>query len=91
MHNIQNCKCCEPPHSMQNVVRAGNSVVLDGNNPHIRNTSGWNSDQCGRENGVYTMDMWICLEQIKSDSTLPARECLLNKNVESTVIDGVKK
>ena len=29
-------------------------------------------------------------EQIKSESTLPARECLLNRQVESTVMDGVK-
>ena len=29
-------------------------------------------------------------EQIKSDSTLPARECLLNRKVKSTVMDGVK-
>ena len=29
-------------------------------------------------------------EQIKSDLTLPSRECLLNRKVKSTVMDGVK-
>ena len=38
---------------------------------------------------VVTNDKHIA-EQIKSDSTLPARECLLNRTVESTVMDGVK-
>ena len=38
---------------------------------------------------VVTNDKHIA-EQIKSDSTLPARECLLNRKVKSTVMDGVK-
>ena len=38
---------------------------------------------------VVTNDKHIA-EQIRSDSTLPARECLLNRKVESTVMDGVK-
>ena len=41
------------------------------------------------ETRVVTNDKHIA-EQIKSDSTLPARECLLNRKVESTVMDGVK-
>ena len=39
---------------------------------------------------VVTNDRHIA-EQIKSDSTLSARECLLNKKVESNVMNGVKK
>ena len=38
---------------------------------------------------VVTNDKHIA-EHIKSDSTLPARVCLLNRKVESTVMDGVK-
>ena len=38
---------------------------------------------------VVTNDKHIA-EQIKSDSTLPARECLFNGNVKSTVMDVVK-
>ena len=39
---------------------------------------------------VVTNDKRVA-EQIKSDTTLPARECLLNRKVQSTVMDGVKK
>ena len=38
VHNIQESECCETLISMQNVVPSGNIVVLDGKNPHIRNT-----------------------------------------------------
>ena len=38
---------------------------------------------------VVTNDKHIA-EQNKSDSTLPARECLLNRKVKSTVMDGVE-
>ena len=41
------------------------------------------------EKRVVTNDKHIA-EQIKSDSTLLARESLLNRKVESTVVDGVK-
>ena len=40
------------------------------------------------ETSVVTNDKHIA-KQIKSDSTLPARECPLNRKVESTVMDGV--
>ena len=39
---------------------------------------------------VVTNDKHIS-KQIKSDSTVSARECLLNRKVKSTVMDGVKK
>ena len=38
---------------------------------------------------VVTNDKHIA-EQIKIDSTLPARECLLKKTVKRTVMDGVE-
>ena len=42
-----------------------------------------------QEMRVVTNDKHIA-EQIKSDSTLSARECLLNRKVESNVMNGVK-
>ena len=43
--------------SMQKVVRAGNVVVLDEKNPHIRNTRDGTVIKLDANNGVYTMDM----------------------------------
>ena len=45
------------------VVRAGNIVVLDETNPHIRNTRDGTVIKLDVNNGVYTMDMWICLDE----------------------------
>ena len=52
-----------PLISMQKVVRAGNIVVLDEKNPHIRNTRDGRVIKVDVNNGVYTMDMWICLDE----------------------------
>ena len=60
--NIQECECCHLI-SMQKVVRAGNIVVLDEKNPHIRNTRDGTVIKRDVNNGVYTMDMWICLHE----------------------------
>ena len=49
--------------SMQKVVRAGNIVVLDEKNPHIRNTQDGTLIKLDVNKGVYTMDMWICLDE----------------------------
>ena len=46
---------------MQKVVRAGNTVVLDEKNPHFRNIRDGTVIKLDVSNGVYTMDMWICL------------------------------
>ena len=48
---------------MQKVVQAGNTVVLDEKNPHIRNTRGGTVIKLDVNNGVYTMDMLICLDE----------------------------
>ena len=50
-----------PLISMQNVVRAGNTVVLEEKNPHIRNIWDGTVIKLDVNNGVYTMDMCICL------------------------------
>ena len=64
MHNIQKCECVvKPLISMQKVVLAGNIVVLDEKNPHIRNTGGGSmiTLDVNNEQSVHKMDMWICL------------------------------
>ena len=43
---------------MQKVVRAGNIVVLDEKNRHIRNTRDGTVIRLDVNNGVHTMDMW---------------------------------
>ena len=53
----------KPLISMQKVVRAGNVVVLDEKNPHIRNIRDGTVIKLDANNGVYTMDMWICLDE----------------------------
>ena len=53
----------KPLISMQKVVRAGNVVVLDEKNPHIQNTRDGTVIKLDVNNGVYTMDMWICLDE----------------------------
>ena len=46
--------------SMRKVAQAGNVVVLDEDNPHIRDNRDGALDV---NNGVYTMDMWVCLDE----------------------------
>ena len=53
----------KPLISMQKVVRAGNVVVLDEKNPPIRNNRDGTVIKLDVNNGVYTMDMWICLDE----------------------------
>ena len=49
VHTTQKRECCQTLVSMQKVVRAGNMVVLDEKNPHIRNISEWKRYEAGRE------------------------------------------
>ena len=53
----------KPLISMLKVVRAGNNVVLDEQNPHIRNTRDGTMINLDVNNDVYTMDRWICLDE----------------------------
>ena len=53
----------KPVISMQEVVRAGNIVVLDEKNPHIRNIRDGTVIKLDVNNGGYTMDMWICFDE----------------------------
>ena len=53
----------KPLISMQKVGRAGNFVVLDEKNPHIRNTRDGTVIKLDVNNAVYKMDMWTCLDE----------------------------
>ena len=52
-----------PLISMQKVVQAGNTVVLDERYPHIRRTRDGSVIKLDANNGVCTMDMCICLDE----------------------------
>ena len=52
--------------SMRKVVRAGNIVVLDEKNPHIRNIRDGTVVKLDVNKGVYTMDMLIYLDETGS-------------------------
>ena len=52
-----------PLISMQKVVQAGNTAVLDETNPQIRKSRDGTMIKLYVNNGVYTMDMWICLDE----------------------------
>ena len=58
----------KPLISTRKVVQAGNVVVLDEKHPHVRNNRDGTVIKLDVDNGVYTMDMWVCL-----DETRPAR------------------
>ena len=61
---FRSAECCQTSHfNAKKVVRAGNVVVLDEKNPHIRNTRDGTVIKLDVNNGVYTMDMWICLDE----------------------------
>ena len=48
----------KPLISMRKVVQDANVVVLDENNPHIRNNRHGTVVKLDVNSGVYTMDMW---------------------------------
>ena len=53
----------KPFISSQKVVRAGNVVVLDEKNPHIRNIGDGTTIKLDENSGVYTMNMWVCTDE----------------------------
>ena len=53
----------KPLISMRQVVQAGNIVVLDEKNPHIRNNRDGIVIKLDVNNGVYTMEMRVCLDE----------------------------
>ena len=53
----------KPIISMQKVVRARSIVVLDEKNPHIRNIRDGTMIKMDVNNGVFTMDTWMCLDE----------------------------
>ena len=53
----------KPLISMRKVVHAGNVVVMDEENPHIRDNRDGTVIRLDVNNGVYTVDMWVCLNE----------------------------
>ena len=53
----------KPLISMRKVVQAGSVVVLDEKNPYIRYNRDGTVIQLDVNNRVYTMDMWVCLDE----------------------------
>ena len=53
----------KPLISMRKVAQAGNVVVLDEKNPRIRNNRDGMVIKLDVNSGVYTMDMWVCLDE----------------------------
>ena len=62
MHYIQKCKCCQTFHFYAIGCPSWNTFVLDEKNPHIRTLRDGTVIKLDESNGVYTIDMWICLD-----------------------------
>ena len=60
----------KPLVSMQKVVRAENVVVLDENNPHIRNFRDGTTIKLDSNNGVHKINMWVCTHETGSSFQL---------------------
>ena len=60
---FRSANVAKPFISMQKVVRAGITVVLDEKNPHIRNIRDVTVIRLDVSNGVRTMDLWTCLDE----------------------------
>ena len=54
----------KPLISMRKVVHAGNVVVLDEKNPHIRENRDGTVIELDVNNGLYTLDLWVCLNEV---------------------------
>ena len=50
-------------HVMPPEMQAGNVVVLDGKNLHIRHNRDGTVIKLDVNSGVYTMDMWVYLDE----------------------------
>ena len=61
---IRSANVVKPLISTRKVVQAGNVVVLGEKNPHIRNNRDGTVIKLDVNNAVYTMDVWVCLDEI---------------------------
>ena len=67
VHRCSECgsaRVVKPLISMRKDVQAGNVVVLDEKNPHIPNNRDGTVIKLDVNNGVCTMYMWVCLDDI---------------------------
>ena len=63
-NNIQECECCQIPHfDAKGRPSWKHCCLLDEKNPHIRSTRDGTVIKLDVNNGVYTMDMWTCLDE----------------------------
>ena len=53
----------KPLISTRKIVQTGNVVVLDEKNPHIRNNRDGTVIKLDVNSGVYTVDIWVCLDE----------------------------
>ena len=53
----------KPLISIRKVVQAGNVVVLDEKNPHVRNNRDGTVIKLDVNSGVCTMDTWVCIDE----------------------------
>ena len=64
----------KPLISMRKVVEAGSVVVLDEKNPHIRNNRDGTVIKLDGNNGVRTMDAWVCLDETGHEHTCKTKD-----------------
>ena len=60
---IRSAIVVKPLISMRKVVQAGNVVVLNEKNPDIRNNRDGTVIRLDVNSGVYTTDVWMCLDE----------------------------
>ena len=61
--NFRSASVVKPLISMRMVVQAGDVMVLDEKNPHMRNNRDGTVIKLNVNNGLCTMDMWVCLDE----------------------------
>ena len=60
---LRSANVVKPLITMRKVVQAGSVVVLDEKNPYIRNTRDDTVIKLDVNSGVYTIDIWVCLDE----------------------------
>ena len=71
---LRSASVVKPLILMGKVMQAGNFVVLDEKNPHIRNNRDGTVIKLDVNNGVYTMDMWE-MTSVTNEPTRPGAKC----------------
>ena len=80
--NAGSANVAKPMISMRKVVQPGDVVVLDEKNSHIRDNRDGTVIKLDVNSGVYTMDMWVCLDEFLRVS----KESLKSKTIGQTSV-----